>query len=159
MGSGNIGATNVTRVFGWYAGILTLLIDFTKGYLPLFLLHRYFPDDPWLLTVGAFSLVIGHCYSLFLKFHGGKGVATSLGCLLFVAPWCAAIAVLTYMAFLLITKISAVGSLGGIAAALIYFAFVPSNRPAAALVVGTALIVMWRHKDNIKRLVKTSQEK
>ena len=118
MGSGNIGATNITRVFGWSAGIFTLLVDFLKSFLPLYWLHFKYPMESWLLTSVGIALVLGHCFSVFLRFKGGKGVATSLGCLIVVAPQLALIGSITYFLLLVVTKISAVGSLGGIGVAL-----------------------------------------
>src|ERR1700684_147405 len=63
MGSGNIGATNVTRVVGWYAGILVFLVDLAKGTLSLCYLRSRFPGEPWLLTTASLALVVGHCFS------------------------------------------------------------------------------------------------
>ena len=155
MGSGNIGATNVTRVFGWYAGVLVLLIDFLKGFLPLWAIQHYWPDDPWLLTAAGTALVLGHCFSPFLKLRGGKGVATSLGCLAIAVPYLALAATATYAALLIATRISAVGSLGGIITAAIYLAIARPAEPAAALVASISFIVVVRHRSNIVRLWET----
>jgi acyl phosphate:glycerol-3-phosphate acyltransferase len=155
MGSGNIGATNVTRVFGWYAGALVFLVDFLKGFVPLYFLSRYYPENHTLLALGAAALVLGHCYSCFLKFNGGKGVATSFGCLALVVPWCALFCALTYGLLLATTKISAVGSLGGLVTALIYLAVMQPPLSITYLVMGITLIVVWRHKENIRRLRET----
>jgi glycerol-3-phosphate acyltransferase PlsY len=159
MGSGNIGATNVTRAFGWYAGVLVFVIDFMKGFLPLFILEKYFPEQPWLLTLTAATLVLGHCFSLFLKFRGGKGVATSFGCIALVAPWCALSVGLTYVVLLVATKISAVGSLGAILGALIYVAVIKPPAPTFYLILGIAVVVIVRHKDNISRLIETIKKR
>lgn len=155
MGSGNIGATNVTRVFGWYAGALTFLVDFLKGMVPVYFVHRYYPEDPWAIACVAIFLVIGHCYSFLLGFRGGKGVATSLGCTMIVAPWCALASGIAYVVFLIIAKISAVGSLAGLLAAFVYVAWVRPPISIVFLIVGCSLIVLWRHKDNIHRLRET----
>lgn len=153
IGSGNIGATNVTRVFGWYAGSLTLLIDVLKGFLPLYFLGQIFPDRPWLLTVTGISLVVGHCYSPYLKFQGGKGVATSLGCLITVSPWAALVAAVTYGVTLGVTRISAVGSLVGMSAVIVYIVVMKPPTPEMVLVLSIAGIVLVRHSNNIKRLL------
>jgi acyl phosphate:glycerol-3-phosphate acyltransferase len=155
MGSGNIGATNVTRVFGWYAGALTFLVDFMKGMVPLYFIKKYFPDKPWALAVVATFLVIGHCYSFYLGFRGGKGVATSLGCTVLIAPWCALASGISYVAFLVITKISAVGSLAGLLAAFIYILIERPPTHVVVLIMSCSLIVLWRHKENIRRLRET----
>lgn len=153
MGSGNIGATNVTRVFGWYAGVLTFLIDAAKGFVPLWLIARYLPGDPWVLALTGACLVLGHCFSPYLRLHGGKGVATSLGCLLAVVPGAALAAAVVYVALLATVRISAVGSLGGIAATLIWASIVRPPPPATTLVLAIAFIVVVSHQSNIRRLL------
>lgn len=154
MGSGNIGATNVTRVFGWYAGVLVFIVDFLKGILPLWALKLAFPDEPWFLAIGGIGLVAGHCYSLFLKMRGGKGVATSLGCLCVAAPWAALIAALLYVGLLLTVRISAVGSLGGIAGILLYTALAQPPTETVVLILGISFLVVIRHRRNIQRLME-----
>lgn len=159
MGSGNIGATNVTRVFGWYAGALVFLIDFLKGLFPLLFLRYWYPHDAWVLTITGTSLVLGHCFSAYLRLGGGKGVATSLGCLLAVVPWAAVLGGLVYVLLLVTVKISAVGSLGGILAVLIYLGIVPPPQPAVVLVLAISTIVILRHHTNIKRLISDFRTK
>lgn len=159
MGSGNIGATNVTRVFGWYAGALVFLIDFLKGLFPLLFLRYWYPHDEWVLTIAGAALVIGHCFSAYLKFSGGKGVATSVGCLLAVAPWGALIGGLTYALLLLTVRISAVGSLGGLLAVWIYLAVVQPPQPVVVLVLAISSVVIIRHHTNIKRLISDLKSK
>jgi glycerol-3-phosphate acyltransferase PlsY len=155
MGSGNIGATNVTRVFGWYAGLLVFVIDFLKGYLPLWVWVKFYPlTTPWLLTASGLALVIGHCFSPYLKFKGGKGVATSLGCLAFLIPQGALVGLVVYLLALAITRISAVGSLSGILSMWIYLLVVKSEAPQTAFVILVSLIVISRHHQNIRRLIK-----
>lgn len=153
MGSGNIGATNVTRVFGWYAGIFTLLIDFLKGYVPLLLVQRFYPEYPWLIGVVSISLVLGHCYSIYLKFKGGKGVATGAGCLLAVAPEITILCVIVYGLLLWLTKISAVGSLGAMFVAIIAVLATDSQPSIVVLTCILALIISLRHSSNIRRLI------
>lgn len=152
MGSGNIGATNITRTFGWYAGMLTLLIDGLKGFLPVFLVQRYFPQEPRLVPAVGIAVVTGHCFSAYLRFRGGKGVATSLGCLAAAAPRLAAVAAVTYGVVLLASRISAVGSLAGILAANLYLFFLRPPLAVVALTVGISIIVLIRHHSNIRRL-------
>lgn len=161
MGSGNIGATNVSRVFGWWAGILTLALDFLKGFLPLLLVAYYFPQEqyPWLMAFTGVSLVFGHCFSAFLGCSGGKGVATSLGCLGVVAPPAALLSVTAYVVLLLLTKISAVGSLGGLLVALIYLVVSGTGASTLSFIMVLSAIVIYRHKGNIERLWVTVRNK
>jgi acyl phosphate:glycerol-3-phosphate acyltransferase len=161
MGSGNIGATNVTRVFGWYAGVLTFTIDFLKGFFPLYLLDHFLPGRPWLMVTAGAAIVLGHCYSAYLKFKGGKGVATSLGALFSVAPWAAAIATAFYAILVFTTRISAVGSLGGVAAALLYLVIAKPRppEPQIVLIFLVATIIVVRHHTNIRRLIQTVAER
>lgn len=152
MGSGNIGATNVTRVFGWYAGVLVFLADFLKGYVPLWVTQKLIPDSPWCLTIVGAMVVLGHCYSLFLRFRGGKGVATSLGCLFMVAPWACVAASLVYIVSLALTRISAIGSLAGVVASFIYIGVSKPEPHVTVLILWVGLIIIVRHQSNIRRL-------
>lgn len=159
MGSGNIGATNVTRVFGWEAGFFTLVIDFFKGFLPVLLVQRLFPQYPPLEAWVAGSLVLGHCYSIFLKFRGGKGVATGLGTLSLVVPWAAALATVVYVAVILLTKVSAKGSLSGVAVALLYAVFAKISGPQRMLILLVCFVVVVRHHSNIRRMITNLLER
>ncbi len=152
MGSGNIGATNVTRVFGWWAGVLVFAIDFFKGAIPVWLTEHYYRDEKWLIAIVGFGVVLGHSFSVFLKFRGGKGVATSFGCMSVLTPIGAAIAGVVYLALLLTTRISALGSLGGLLTVLIYISIIQPALPFIVLTVGIGCIVIFRHKSNIARL-------
>src|SRR3989344_1612643 len=78
-GSGNIGSANLTRIGGKKAGIFTFILDFLKGFVPVLAALLYFTDDPTSAYLAALFAVIGHCYSIYLLFEGGKGVATSAG--------------------------------------------------------------------------------
>lgn len=155
VGSGNIGATNIQRVFGWYAGVLVFLIDFAKGAIPLWFVQRVTPDSPWLVALLGISLVVGHCYSLFLGFKGGKGVSTSLGCIFSTVPLCAVISGLVYLLFLKVTKISAIGSLAGILACALFLLLKPPSIPFIGMILALCAIVLIRHRENITRLKKT----
>lgn len=159
MGSGNIGATNITRTFGWYAGALTFLVDALKGFLPLSLVLRYFPGEPWAAPAVGIALVAGHCFSAYLRLRGGKGVATSLGALAVVTPWGALAAALTYAVLLGVTRISALGSLGGLAAINLYLLIAAPPIPVVVLTAGVSVLVLVRHHSNIRRLWKEFRER
>jgi len=149
VGSGNIGATNVARAAGKAAAVATLLADALKGFLPVL----FAPHDPaWLPAACALCAVAGHCFPIWLRLRGGKGVATGLGVSLALAPWAAAAGALAWIVLYKIFKISSVGSLAGAAAALAVAAFTADRFALYALAAICALIVV-RHTDNIRRLL------
>jgi len=151
VGSGNIGASNVRRVFGWYAGLLTFLIDFLKGAIPLWFSLQSGLDARQVTLVGV-SLVLGHCFSPFLRFRGGKGVATSLGCMAVAEPTCAGISLITYLTTVIFSKTSAIGSLAGVLACLFYCVISFKSMEYLSLVLGLCAIIVIRHQENLKRL-------
>jgi glycerol-3-phosphate acyltransferase PlsY len=154
MGSGNIGATNITRNFGWSAGVFTFLIDFLKGFLPIYYLIHFTEIDRTLISYAGIALVFGHCFSVFLKGRGGKGVATSLGCLAATAPIPALIAAIGYVITLVTVRISAVSSLVGVVLVLGMVTFTSVTPETRVLVYAIAVIVVIRHFSNIQRLIK-----
>ena len=150
-GSGNVGATNVGRVAGKTHGILTLLGDTAKGFVPVFLALQLGlgAAATGLVALAAF---LGHLYSIFLKFQGGKGVATGLGALLALAP---AATLVLMVIFSLVAAASRTVSLASIVAAgaapvAIWFFGYPPTSTGASLAM--ALMVIWRHRANIQRL-------
>lgn len=151
VGSGNIGASNVRRVFGWYAGLLTFLIDFLKGSIPLWFSLQSGLNNQQVTWVG-FGLVLGHCFSPFLRFRGGKGVATSLGVMIVVEPTCAAISLVTYLTAVTFSKTSAIGSLAGVIACVLYCVIGFKSMEYLKLVLGLCAIIVFRHQENLKRL-------
>jgi len=155
VGSGNIGATNIKRIFGWYAGFLVFFIDFAKGAIPLALLNPVLSEKPWLLCGAGICLVLGHCYSLFLGFKGGKGVATSLGCIFVTVPGCAFLFGAVYLLFLKISKISAIGSLTGVLSCLLYLVFSWPGGPLGTMIMAFCSLIVLRHQENIRRLKET----
>ncbi len=156
MGSGNIGATNITRSFGWSAGVVTFLLDFLKGYIYLWFVSQLVPGETWLVAACGVALVFGHCFSLFLRFEGGKGVATTLGCFACVVPGAAFCMAATYVLVLFMTRISALGSLAGIMVACLWTFSFPPKLPDLALVLILSLLVAFRHHSNINRLLASA---
>jgi glycerol-3-phosphate acyltransferase PlsY len=158
VGSGNIGATNVARAGGRKLGILVMLLDAAKAAVPVLLsrlLLRGQPDgEVWVLAV-ALAAFVGHVFPVWLRFRGGKGVATAFGIFLVLAPWAALAGLLAWMGGYLLTRISSVGSLAGSAACVAgTFLTHGLRHPASwtALLIG-GLIVL-RHRGNIVRLVR-----
>jgi glycerol-3-phosphate acyltransferase PlsY len=155
MGSGNIGATNVLRTTGRAFGVLTLLLDIAKGYLAVWLMQRATQGDIAWMSAAAFAVLMGHGFPIFLKFQGGKAVASFVGAYLCLAP----APLLSCIAlFVLIVAVSKYISLGSIVAAGLFpLAVWLIRRPEphwsillASLLSGAFII--WRHRSNIARL-------
>jgi glycerol-3-phosphate acyltransferase PlsY len=151
-GSGNIGATNVARVAGKPAAIATLVLDALTGLVPVLIAARAPEAPPLLASTCALAAVIGHCFPVWLGFRGGKGVATGLGVALALAPLAAAAGAVTWLVLYKLFRISSVGSLAGAAVALAVAA-VTADRYAVYGLVGVALIIVLRHRGNIRRLL------
>lgn len=157
-GSKNIGTTNVFRTAGPRTAALVLFCDVLKGIIAVALMEHFF-HSPELNVATALGALLGHNYSLFLGFKGGKGVATGLGILLFLLPLVAGTAFLVWLALVLTTRYV---SLGSIVAALItpvaawYFAYPPAYIALAAI---AGFFVVLRHKDNIGRLLSGTESK
>ncbi len=164
-GSGNIGATNVSRVGGKALGVVTLLLDILKGFLPVFLAKKLGLGSD-LLALLALAAVLGHVFTPWLKFQGGKGVATALGVILATqAQWI----ILPMATFIFVLWLTRHVSLGSILAA----AMVPAQlllmtwMPGAARVAFAAilpwlalvLLVIWKHRENIRRLQEGTESK
>jgi len=152
VGSGNIGATNVARAAGRAAAAVTLLLDALKGFLPAMLASRTF-DEPWAPAACGVSAVIGHCYPVWLRFRGGKGVATGLGVSLALAPIAAVCGAAVWVLLYKLLRISSVGSLAGVATALLVAAATAPRWSIAAL-AAIALLVLLRHRGNLVRLLR-----
>src|SRR5882757_8457376 len=163
-GSGNIGATNVARVAGPAAGILTLALDVAKGAAAVWLAGRFTEQSSTAMTLAAVAALIGHCFPVWLKFKGGKGVAPALGVFLAL---CAPAALAALAVFALVTAYWKYVSLGSIAAAaamplLIYFLWAPPHAPPTIIIFGTmaaTLLIIYKHDANIQRLVEGIEPK
>jgi glycerol-3-phosphate acyltransferase PlsY len=151
-GSGNIGMTNVLRAVGKGAAVLTLVGDLIKGLLPV-LLARAWLTSPWAIGLIALAAVIGHLYPVFAGFHGGKGVATTLGAFLPLLPGPLLIAFLVFVTCVALRRQVSLGSLAA-AAALPIAAFAWGSPAAYALYALVAATLIWyRHRENIQRLL------
>ncbi|MDD3276375.1 MAG: glycerol-3-phosphate 1-O-acyltransferase PlsY [Kiritimatiellales bacterium] len=164
LGSGNIGATNVLRCLGKPLGITCFVLDVLKGYLPAALfpiignLHADFPSIG--ILFGALS-ILGHNFPIFLKFKGGKGVATSAGVLIGVAPLAVVLGLLTWV---IVFKVSGYVSLGSIIAALIVIlaGWIRIGKYGVVTAIALTLLgglTIWRHRSNIQRLRDGTENK
>jgi glycerol-3-phosphate acyltransferase PlsY len=163
-GSGNIGATNVARVAGPLAGILTLLLDAGKGALAVLLAARLTNDSAlWMMIAGLCALV-GHCFPIWLGFRGGKGVATAAGVFLVLCPPAFLGAVVLFILVVLHWRFVSLASISAAAAMplLIYFFLAPHHAPPYVVTFGSlaaALLIVYKHDANIQRLVQGDEPK
>ncbi len=166
-GSGNIGATNVSRVGGKGLGIVTLLLDILKGFLPVFLASKAGLGED-LLPLLALAAVLGHAFTPWLKFQGGKGVATALGGILAVEPRLMVLPMATFLFVLWLTRHVSLGSI--LAAAMVPVplliftlfaggAFGPPRWPQFLPWLFLAVLVIWKHRENIARLQAGTESK
>lgn len=152
-GSGNIGATNVLRTTGRIAGIVTLLLDFAKGYLAVWLAYRFTDGDPYWSSGAAVAVMLGHAYPVFLGFKGGKAVASSLGAFAFLTPAAIAAVVVVFVAAVALTRYISLGSI--LAAGLFPLAvwiIVHPTLPVFFASLFTGVFIVYRHSENIARL-------
>jgi glycerol-3-phosphate acyltransferase PlsY len=158
VGSGNIGATNVLRSLGRWPAALTLLGDMLKGTAAV-ALGRYFEVSTLYEGIIGFSAILGHNFSLFLNFKGGKGVATSLGVLLFYSPFAAFITFIIWLVVVLSTKYSSLGALVsfGLLPLSIYVVDCSKEKLFVAFLITVFIVI--RHKNNIQRLMKGTERK
>ena len=158
-GSGNPGATNVLRSGKKAAAALTLLGDAAKGWLAVFLAMHFFPSEILLIVLVVLAVFLGHVFPVFLKFNGGKGVATALGVLLALSVWMGLAVLATWLLVALVSRYSSLAALVAANAAPI-FAMLLGLRPE--LVLATAIMSMmliWRHKSNILNLMTGKESK
>ncbi len=153
MGSGNIGATNVLRTTGRVIGILTLLLDIAKGYLAVWLMMRATQGDLRWASAAALAVLLGHAFPIYLKFQGGKAVASFVGAFLCLVPAAVGVCAVFFVAVVAYSRYISLGSI--LSAGIFPFVVAIFTYPewpviAAALLAST--LVIWRHRSNIERL-------
>jgi glycerol-3-phosphate acyltransferase PlsY len=154
MGSGNIGATNVLRTTSRALGVVTLLLDIGKGYLAVWAAGRLTGADPVWMSAAAMAVMAGHAFPVFLKFRGGKAVASYVGAFLYLAPLALAATFVVFVALVAWSRYISLGSVIG--AAVLPFAVWLVSRADLAVILAAAiggLFIIWRHKENITRLL------
>jgi acyl phosphate:glycerol-3-phosphate acyltransferase len=157
-GSGNIGATNVLRLGGKTAGLLTLLGDFAKGMLAVDLARLFIEPGPG-LWVCAVAAVLGHMFSIFLKLRGGKGVATGYGVLTPIYPFIVLGLLAIWLVTAFLTRYSSLAALVSFAGLPVILALTQENPRSIVFGGGLALIIILRHHDNIRRLIARTESK
>lgn len=159
QGSGNIGATNVTRVAGKKLGAVVLLLDALKGALPVVLALRLLPGQPLVHVLVGLSAVLGHVYPVWLKLHGGKGVATALGVLVVLVPLAALAGAVVYAVILAVWRVSSLGSLAAGATAVGTSALTARAPEYAGLSALLFVLMLWTHRGNIGRLLRRTERR
>lgn len=160
VGSGNIGATNVLRASGKKAAAITLLADMLKGLFPALIVHLLYQDEALTALCGA-AAILGHNFPVYLKFKGGKGVATSFGVVLAVSPWTGLLCLFVWLLAAYLWRYSSLSALIAFASyPIVTFAFTSRQpSPYALLSLFVFGIIYYRHRENIKRLLIGSEPK
>ena len=158
-GSGNIGATNVYRVAGKLAGVLTLIGDTLKGFLPLLAFKTWLEPTPTQLGIASAVAILGHCYPIYLKFKGGKGVATALGIFLVLSPKVVFFALIVFILTVAITRYISLGSVLAALSAPLLILLLNHPQPIFLATLFIAALVIWRHNSNIKRLLDGTESR
>jgi len=158
-GSGNIGATNVYRVAGKLAGILTLVGDTLKGFLPLLAYKSWLAPTPAQLGVASAVAIIGHCYPVYLRFKGGKGVATALGIFLVLSPQVVLGALIVFVLAVSTTRYISLGSVLAAMSAPLLVLLLNHPQPIFLSTLFIAMLVIWRHRANIRRLLDGTESR
>ncbi len=159
-GSGNLGATNVFRVLGWKAAVPVGLFDVAKGWIPVALFPRWDGSSvpEWALAYGA-AAIVGHVFSIYVKFKGGKGVATSAGVFTALAPWATLVGLVVWLVTVSLTRIVSLGSLLAAVALPIAVYLTGEPRVELWLASGLALFVIYAHRSNIARLLRGEENR
>jgi len=163
-GSGNIGATNVARVAGPLPGILTLAFDAGKGWLAVWLASRMIPDNAAVAVVCGIFVLLGHCFPVWLRFCGGKGVATAAGVFAALCPEALLAALILFALVVWFWRFVSLGSLAAAASIplLVYLLWAPNFAPPPVVDIGTiaiAALVIYQHRGNIGRLARGEEPK
>jgi len=163
-GSGNIGATNVLRVVGPLAGILTLLLDAAKGWSAVSLAERVTHEQTTDMVLAGFLAMIGHCFPVWLGFRGGKGVATAAGVFLALCPSAFLAALVLFIVVVSFWRYVSLASLAAAAALplLVYLLWAPRFAPPESVTLGSlaiAALVIVQHRGNINRLARGEEPK
>ncbi len=162
LGSGNIGATNAVRALGRRWGLLVFGLDVGKAALPVGLALARFGEHPHgeaIVAAIALAAILGHVYPIYLKFRGGKGVACAFGVFLILAPKAALVALIVYLQTLVLTRVSAIGSLTA-ATVLLGVVWLDPTVPRAwaLLCLGLNGLIWWRHRENLPRVLALARD-
>ena len=158
-GSGNVGATNALRAAGWKAGVVVTVIDVAKGAVPVWLMRLYNPESVW-IAAAMLAAVLGHCYPVWLKFRGGKGVATGFGSFLVIAPLSALAALALWFVVLVIWRWVSLASMVASASFPMILKLIDNPDLVTLIAVSAAaVLIILRHGSNIRNMLAGSEAK
>lgn len=159
-GSGNIGAANVSRALGALGGLLILLLDLAKGYASVWLAALLTGQEVRWLAAAGVAAILGHMFPLFLRFRGGKGVATGLGVFVYFTPWAVAGVLVVWLVVMAVWRYVSLGSILATAAYPVFaYALYPPALPVTLAAIVAASLIIIRHAGNIQRLVAGTERK
>jgi glycerol-3-phosphate acyltransferase PlsY len=170
-GSGNVGGTNVIRTLGTGWGLFIIIVDVLKGFLPILIVYFIYPDDFIVIAAVMVAVVLGHVFPIYIKFKGGKAIATTYGAIIGISSlpfileptWLRILPIfLVFGIWLLVFAISRIVSLGSlIAAASVPVCFYFTRYPLSIVIAGIicAILIFITHRDNIKRLVRGEEKR
>ncbi len=160
-GSKNIGATNVNRVLGKKLGLLTLVCDCLKGFLPMFISAAFLPEGDsreLIISATGIAAVVGHMFPIYLKFKGGKGVATGLGVFLYLSPLAIVISLVVFIAAVALSGFVSVGSLLASGLIPLWLYFLGASKLTIVVAAVVACLIWLKHHENIGRLLQGTEK-
>lgn len=158
-GSGNVGGTNALRAAGWRVGASVTLVDIAKGAIPVWLMQRYNPSSVW-VSAAMLAVVIGHCYPVWLKFRGGKGVATGIGAFLVIAPLSTLAAFGLWIVVLLVFRWVGLASMVASASFPLVLKLIDNPDIVTLVAVSAAsILIIFRHSSNIRKMLSGEEVK
>lgn len=158
VGSGNIGTANVLRAAGKWAAIFTMLGDMVKGLVPV-VLARLLTENEWEIAAVALAAVVGHCFSVFLRFKGGKGVATGAGTSIGLAPVVGLVLFALWWGVVLVSRYTSLGAISVMVLSPIAFLLTGQPLPYVLYTILGGALVLWLHRENARALLKGTERK
>jgi len=157
-GSRATGATNILRLKGWKLAIPVAIFDIAKGFIPVFLAVKLLPDKRFAFLCG-FLAILGHCFPVFIKFRGGKGVATALGAYLALAPIPALASVGVFLIVVSLTKYVSLGSMLAMAFFPLIVFLMSADLPVVIMGLAVLALIVLKHRGNLQRLIRGDERK
>ena len=158
VGSGNIGTANVLRAAGKWAAFFTLFGDMLKGLIPV-VLARLITEDEWTIAAVALAAVVGHCFPVFLRFKGGKGVATGAGTSIGLAPVVGLALFALWWAVVLVSRYTSLGAIAVMVLSPVAFLLTGQPLPYVLYTIAGGVLVLWLHRENARALLKGTERK